>query len=282
MSSIKAVLFAQQEDESGLELECALESARNRHLVSEDDIQSLECYNAKCLYALNPQSRIIWGHAFIQHFADYHGLCQDNLIPNQKLTWVTLADISCVTTDKPQELDFDKFKRRYRPALKGLNFIGMIEPGYYVNIAQGSRFAGTRMVSWHLHAIAWGEDPREIQRRFLALNHSGKYRAIYEGVVALHAVRLAPNQIPIKLRYILKAPRKAYTIGKHTKTVDGKGHFKFIQNKRNLRPGERIKLLLLMNDLYLNQLAMAGGEGADLLRRIKYEALRELREDRDI
>ena len=80
MSSIKAVLFAQQEENSGLELESALDSARNRHLVSEDDIQSLECYNAKCLYALNPHSRIIWGYAFIQHFADHHGLTKRNLI----------------------------------------------------------------------------------------------------------------------------------------------------------------------------------------------------------
>ena len=30
-----------------------------------------------------------------------------------------------------------------------------------------------------------------------------------------------------------------------------------------------------MRDMYLDQLAMAGGEGSELLRRIKYEALRE-------
>lgn len=32
-----------------------------------------------------------------------------------------------------------------------------------------------------------------------------------------------------------------------------------------------------MRDMYLDHLAMAGGEGRELLRRIKYEALREYR-----
>jgi hypothetical protein len=32
-----------------------------------------------------------------------------------------------------------------------------------------------------------------------------------------------------------------------------------------------------MRDMYLDQLAMAGGEGRELSRRIKYEALREYR-----
>ena len=32
-----------------------------------------------------------------------------------------------------------------------------------------------------------------------------------------------------------------------------------------------------MRDMYLDHLAMAGGEGRELLKRIKYEALREYR-----
>ena len=32
-----------------------------------------------------------------------------------------------------------------------------------------------------------------------------------------------------------------------------------------------------MGDMYLDKLAMAGGEGSELLRRIKYDALREYR-----
>jgi hypothetical protein len=274
MSFIRAFELGAQERRSASNLKCALESARNSHLVSRAEIQALESQNAKYLYALNGHSRIIWGYAFIRHFADHFGLTEDNPIPDEKLTWITLTDILCVTTDEPQEIDFEKFKRRYRPALKDLNYIGMIEPGYYVNIIQGSRYAGTKMVSWHLHAIAWGDHYKEVQRRFDELNASGEYVPIYDDGIALHAVRLPAKQIPIKLRYTVKSPRKAYSIGKSTKLIGGERHCKFIQNKRDLRPGERIKLLRLMKDLYLDQLAMAGGEGVDILLRVKYDALR--------
>jgi hypothetical protein len=41
-----------------------------------------------------------------------------------------------------------------------------------------------------------------------------------------------------------------------------------------LRKGDRITLFHLMKDLYLDELAMAGGEGTDLMRKIKRAAVR--------
>jgi hypothetical protein len=38
-----------------------------------------------------------------------------------------------------------------------------------------------------------------------------------------------------------------------------------------------VRLFHLMRDMYLDKLAMAGGQGSKLLRRIKYEALSEYR-----
>jgi hypothetical protein len=55
------------------------------------------------------------------------------------------------------------------------------------------------------------------------------------------------------------------------------GAAKFKQNSRKIRPGNRLKLFNLMRDMYLDKMAMAGGEGRELLRRIKYEVLREYR-----
>jgi hypothetical protein len=42
-------------------------------------------------------------------------------------------------------------------------------------------------------------------------------------------------------------------------------------------PGERLTLFRLMKDLYLDQLAVAGGEGTDILRRVRRQALSEFR-----
>jgi hypothetical protein len=55
------------------------------------------------------------------------------------------------------------------------------------------------------------------------------------------------------------------------------GAVKFKHNSRQIRPGNRVKLFYLMRDMYLDNLAMAGGQGSELLQRIKYEALREYR-----
>ena len=44
-----------------------------------------------------------------------------------------------------------------------------------------------------------------------------------------------------------------------------------------MRPGHRVALFNLMREMYLDELSMAGGEGRELLKRIKYEALREYR-----
>jgi hypothetical protein len=74
-----------------------------------------------------------------------------------------------------------------------------------------------------------------------------------------------------------KSPCKEYSIGKRRECDKKTGRDKFKQNSRKIRPGNRVKLFHLMRDMYLDKLAMAGGEGRELLRRIKYEALREYR-----
>jgi hypothetical protein len=76
---------------------------------------------------------------------------------------------------------------------------------------------------------------------------------------------------------MIKSPCKEYSIGQCRERDDKSGLAKFKQNSRPLRPGNRVKLFYLMRDMYLDNLAMAGGEGRELLRRIKYEALREYR-----
>ena len=98
------------------------------------------------------------------------------------------------------------------------------------------------------------------------------------GFCAVHKKRIPPDQFGHKLWYILKAPRKEYSIGQR-RECDGKtGAPKFKQNSREIRPGNRLKLFNLMREIYLDKLAMAGGEGSELLRRIKYDALREYRQ----
>ena len=59
-------------------------------------------------------------------------------------------------------------------------------------------------------------------------------------------------------------------------TADGAIVLRFQQKKQDFRPGEQLILLRLMQDLHLDHLALAGGAGAGILRRIKRQVLRDL------
>jgi hypothetical protein len=153
----------------------------------------------------------------------------------------------------------------------------MIEPAYYVNVSKGTHVHGKRMVSWHLHLISWGESRKKLRERIDRLNDKRVLLPIADGLAAAHQKRISKGKVASKIGYILKAPRKAYRLYKwDTVSLDGEIIPKFKQWKDDLRPGERLTLLQLMQDMYLDQLAVAGGEGTDMLRRLKRRVLTEI------
>jgi hypothetical protein len=77
-----------------------------------------------------------------------------------------------------------------------------------------------------------------------------------------------------KLRYLLKSPKNAYRIYRTERvTSDGELVPCFRQRKSELRKGDRITLFHLMKGLHLPDLAAAGGEGTDIMRKIKRRAV---------
>src|SRR5271157_2988922 len=59
---------------------------------------------------------------------------------------VTLADVSCTATHDQNLVDVPKFRRKLQAGLKGLSYVGMVEPGFYVNVAPGTRWPGKKAV----------------------------------------------------------------------------------------------------------------------------------------
>jgi hypothetical protein len=135
-------------------------------------------------------------------------------------------------------------------------------------------------VSWDVHAICWGEDREQMRKRFARLNQQDDYRSIMPGQRGARQKEI-PCKFLIdsnwtfladKIRYMLKSPCKAYRIY-HAKNGSGtENEISFRQIKSDLRPGDHIDLFHLMKGLYLDRLAVAGGEGSDMLRRIKRAA----------
>jgi hypothetical protein len=156
------------------------------------------------------------------------------------------------------------------PGLRGLSYLGMLEPAYYVNLCKGTHLYGKRMVSWHLHLIAWGEPHKKLAKRIERLNEDAILLPIADGLPAAHQKRISKGMMARKIGYVLKASKKAYRLFKwELITADGEVISKFKQKKDDFRPGERLTVFRLMQDMYLDQLAVAGGEGTVMLRRVK-------------
>jgi hypothetical protein len=95
------------------------------------DIQILNPSDAFYLPAVNSKARIKWGTVFIHQTFKFLGVADDKNGPHKPVFLVTIADKSHVTTDQPQQIQLSRIKRKIGAGLKGLSYIGMIEPGYY-------------------------------------------------------------------------------------------------------------------------------------------------------
>jgi hypothetical protein len=266
-----------QELVSGSKLESAIEESRQLSL--DQRLQALQLLNAdpRWLNAVSPQARIRWGEMVCEEFSNHFHLGPGNPEPDQRVFLVTLCDRRCCTSHQEKEIDISWFSRILRRGLRGLSYLGMIEPAYYVNVCPGTHVHGKRLVSWHLHMIAWGESRKKMQNRIDRLNKQKILLPIADDLAAAHQKCISKGKLASKIAYILKAPKKAYRLYKwETISPDGEIIPKFKQWKDDLRPGERLTVFRLMKDLYLDQLAVAGGEGADILRRMKRRVLREL------
>jgi hypothetical protein len=265
-----------QELGTGSKLELAIQESRQLSL--DQRFQALQLLNAdpRWMNAVSSQARIRWGAMVCEELSHHFHLGPNTPEPDQPIFLVTLCDRRCCTSHDATNVDIPAFIRLLRRGLRGLSYLGMIEPAYYVNVCEGARIHGKRLVSWHLHMIAWGISPREMKKRIERLNQ-GILLPIADGLAAAHQKRISKGKLADKFCYVLKAPKKAYRLYKSdTITPDGEIVPKFKQKKDDLRPGERLTLFKLMQDLYLDQLALGGGEGAELLRRLKRRVLRDL------
>jgi hypothetical protein len=260
-----------EEKESGRLLENALWLKRHRQ---NSNLELLQGSSAFYLPAVNSKARIKWGRIFIQQVFEFFQIADDQRGPDEPVFLVTIADKSHLTTALPQPINLSRIKRKLGAGLKGLSYVGMIEPGYYNVIYDEFGNQRKNVVSWHGHFLVWGATGRQLKRHLKIIKP--RFAPIMSHFCAVHQKRIEPDQFGYKLWYILKSPCKEYSVGRRS-CDDKTGAAKYKQNSRPLRPGHRVKLFYLMREIYLDQLAMAGGKGCKLLQTTKYEALREYR-----
>jgi hypothetical protein len=258
-------------------LRYAFNHARNRNTVSVIDKQLLNAGATHSLSAVNSHGRIAWGRELSAEFADC--FCDDpgTHDHNQLLHFVTLIDIACVTKVSADDLALRAITRRLRRGLRGLSYIAVIEPAFYVNLKVGISYKEQRRLSWHLHAVVWGISSIDLKERVLTLNRSGQYVTLLPVRKGAQQKMIRRGTLPQVLGYMCKPPVNGYRVTQYDRKrngeyiVDQHGEIKagFLQGKQPLRPGQHVDLFHVMKGLTLDNLTIAGGQGCQLLARAK-------------
>jgi hypothetical protein len=265
-------LVSEKEKANGTLLNVALSLKRYRESA---DVDLLRGSDAFYLPAVNIKARIKWGRVFIEEIFEFFNITEDEHGPHEPIFLVTIADKSHLTTDQPRQINLGRIKRKLQCGLKGLSYVGMIEPGYYNTIYDQVGEKQKNVISWHGHCLVWGISKKRLARHLEGIKP--RFTPIMPGLCAVHQKTIEPDQFGYKLWYLVKSPCTEYAIGKRRKPDKKTGAVRFKQNSRDIRPGNRVKLFHLMRGIYLDQLAMAGGQGRKLLTKIKYDALRDYR-----
>jgi hypothetical protein len=196
------------EKEIGLLLENALFLKRHR---KKSNVNIMRSADAHYLPAVNSRARVKWGTIFIEEIFRLFDIANDQHGPHDPAFLVTIADKSHLTTDYQQKIQLSRIRRKIGAGLKGLSYIGMIEPGYYNGIYDELGTKRKNVVSWHGHFLVRGATEKQLAKHLKAIRPN--FTPIIPGLCAVHTKRIPRDQFGYKLWYILKSPRKEYSIG---------------------------------------------------------------------
>lgn len=260
-------------------LRAAIDGARNRDTIRRSDLDLLKYKHREKLVYVNRHSRIHWGEVVCEQLSKSLHRYDLRHDPGDEIYFATLVDISCATSLDADDIDMEKIKRRLRWGLSGLSFFGVVEPAFYVNLQPGVRLGQTRCIFWHLHAFVWGVERRAIRKLSRELNRSGRYLPLADGFKGVLFKRIKPGDTATVMGYMMKPPVNAYRVARRelmreVSKVSSYGDFlaKFRQSKSRLRKGELITLFHATKHLYLDEVAVAGGDAVELLAKAKREA----------
>jgi hypothetical protein len=170
------------------------------------------------LAAVNPFSRVIWGKALCYEIEKR--LCfEDSTDHKQDMFLVTLVDRSCATTMAGTDIDIEVIKQKLRYGLRGLSYLGIIEPAFYTNLKVDPSFQQERRLYWHLHAVVWGITKAKLRKTIRHLNRSGRYVPVVHGLKGAHSKAITQGDLPKVTGYVLKTPANTYRVFQ----VDRKG-----------------------------------------------------------
>ena len=149
-----------------------------------------------------------------------------------------------------------------RQALKGMPFIGMVEPALYKNWGPNGVMLRRDGLFWHAHVLVWGLHAATVGRR--ARKNIGKRHHNLLGGTPVWVKAIEPDELDIYALYLSKTPMKHYRLHpKRGDEIDDETGEVFTttgyrQRKDPMGVGDRILVANAMAGLTLDHLLFAG------------------------
>ncbi len=185
-------------------------------------------------------------------------LRQDN--PDATFVWMTVHSADWETSDEDTTLDLYKVSSQVRRSASAIssNYIAFNETSAFANVGHP---AGGKLLSPHVHLIAWGPDA-ERRHREITNSHAQRYATTFSGAPTIDTAIVGPDDIDLaRLSGYMAKP--ASTCKTYYQSKDG--------TKRNLHDsikGDRFIRYLRMAEinsfLLIGNVVFAGGDGAAL------------------
>ncbi|WP_145984673.1 hypothetical protein [Methylobacterium aquaticum] len=227
----------------------------------EREIRRLGRRRAGELGAQNPYAREYWMRSLGAGLCREVGAQAPDWVPRVPVFFVTLIDedqivypADCTRGYRPNP-EIADIRRYYRRALRGLDYLGMLDPTLYVSAQQVQGVP--RFLLWHAHALVWNISKGALDLWAESVRPTMSAYLPYASAVDCRQVR--PRDLRQLIWYTNKTPYKQYQVWRRETGSLG-------QQKRNINGVNSVRLYADMKDLVLPRLTLAGGAGRPILR----------------
>ncbi|WP_147025525.1 hypothetical protein [Methylobacterium oxalidis] len=192
------------------------------------------------------------------------GACAPNWEPRVPVFFITLIDEGQIVypTDANTEgfrrstPHFPDIHRTYRRALRGFDYIGMLDPALYVSTQKVE--CVSRFILWHAHALVWNTSAAALDQWASEARWSMRAYLPYASGIDWRPIR--PPDLRQLIWYTGKTPRQQYQLWRREK-----GSLQ--QYARPINGVNAVRLYATMRNLTLPELTFAGGAGRQIIRR---------------
>jgi hypothetical protein len=262
----------------------AFDTAHNRGTVIPMDWRLLLPSAKGRLLAVNAHSRIDLGRVLCEEIGGL--LCANEHWEHEKpIFFGTFIPKAGLVDLGGSRIDLSVVKDQLRSDLRGLSYVGVIEPGLYASLPCWEDRCSHQAISWHCHTLHWDMSFDQISSLTRRLGQVGHYRAAVAELRSVKIKQVANGELPDVVGYLLKPPSHAYRVtrypwvdqnGEIRLKPDGTPRYYVRQRASNLRKGERLRVFHAMKHLRLDELLVTGGEGSALRSRALRSAIKGL------